>query len=257
VRHGSPVMTVQFDSDSRRILSREFAGPAHVWQVGQDEKLAEVLRIPETDVVVFSPDGTRIAATDGATVQILDVTGGKTISQMTMARERIVHLTFSPDGTRLATAGGKSSARIWDVTTGAAATPPLNHKDRVMYVVFSPDGTQLLTASADNSARLWDAATGDPLSPPLSHADAVRHAAFSSSGRRIVTSSEDKTSRVWDIAQSVSVDDLAEFSHLLSARRVDETGALVVMDQVELLAAWQQVRNTLRGLDVAPQAAGH
>jgi len=245
LRHRSPVLAVQFDRDGKRLLSLEFEAKAHLWRVGETGEIAEISSFPEVDLAVLSADGARVATAAGLEVQIWNVANGRQSISRMAASNRLRRLAFSPDGGRLVTASQDGVARIWEVATGAAVTPPMRHDGGLMHIEFSPDGTQVLTAGEDRSARLWEAASGEPLTPPLRHRDLVRHATFRRDGERIVTSSGDQTARVWDISAS-DPHLLEALGQLLSARRIDDTGAVVALGQPALLAAWQQWRATSR-----------
>jgi tetratricopeptide (TPR) repeat protein len=176
--------------------------------------------------VVFSPDGTRLAAATGD-AGIWDAASGEQLRQIRQY-DRVVAVAFSPDGTRLATAASK--ARIWNAASGkklcevshevsalrraidtrfgtakpaarsaSAAFMTGNASTKVVAVAFSPDGTRLATGSEDGSARVWDAASGKKLLE-IRHDSPVTAVAFSPDGYRLATGSEDKSVRIWSVA---------------------------------------------------------
>ena len=152
--------------------------------------------------VVFSPDGTRLASASwDKTIQLWDVSTGRTIQRFaghTFGRSSVV---FSPDGTRLASsASGDKTIRLWDVSTGRSIQCFAEHTAGVSSVVFSPDGTRLASASWDKSIRLWDVSIGRTIQRFEGHTNWVSSVVFSPDGTRLASASGDKTIRLWDVS---------------------------------------------------------
>jgi WD40 repeat protein len=113
-------------------------------------------------VMVFSPDGTRLAASVGdGMAQIWDTRTGQRIASFSGHKGLIQQILFSPNGQHLVTRGADGTVRIWKsegrfgyadnqlaVLTGHAGT--------IHAVAFSPDGKQLATGGSDGTVRLWD-----------------------------------------------------------------------------------------------------
>jgi WD40 repeat protein len=243
--HSAPVKYVEFSPDGRRILAVDADEIARVWEVDLVKEVSS-LQHKDVNLAVFSPAGKRLAtaSTVDRRVRVWDAATRAAIAETDSQDQRLVSLTFSPDGTSLAGSDEVSgTARIWSAATGLPITPPLAHGNRVMNVHFSADGRMLVTASADRTARVWDAATGRPLTPPLPHGEVVRDAEFSPVGRQLATASEDGCARVWELSpEERTVQELADLSRLVAARRLDETGAVVPMKSVDLRHLWQTRR---------------
>ena len=108
-------ISTTFNADGSRIAWRDMTQHVHVWDV---DAAREVLTIPEpggeVGQMVFSPDGTRLAAPVGpGEVKVWDAGGREVLS---LKDEGSVHdLAFSPDGAVSSpTSGG---------TTTTATTP--------------------------------------------------------------------------------------------------------------------------------------
>ena len=105
--------------------------------------------------VVFSPDGTRIAAGDwdGKTT-LWDINTGTALATY-IHKSYVNSLTFSPNGKLIAISSRDATATLWDVETRTACFT-ITHQDSVTATTFSPDGTLLATSSSDATATLWD-----------------------------------------------------------------------------------------------------
>jgi WD40 repeat protein len=120
----------------------------------------------------------------------------------------------------------------------------MQHDGRVLHAVFSADSGRVLTASTDRTARVWNAASGQPVTEPLEHGGVVRYAEFSPDGQQVVTASEDRTARLWRLSPgSVDAEGWMRRAQLLSARRIDETGAVVTVDTAQFLDLWKKANH--------------
>ena len=236
--HDDAVEYAEFSADGSAILSIDFGRTARLWNVKTGRERTEMRR-KEIRLARLSPDG-RSMATGGRAVQVWDVATGAAVGRPVQSEYQLTALAFTPDGRRFATAH-EGDVRIWETPTGKPVTPPMLHKSRVMHVAFSADGTRLLTASTDHTARVWNAASGQAITEPLEHGETVRHAEFSPDGKLAVTASADNTARLWNVApDNTAVKEWTRRSQLLSARRIDETGAVVNIDTTQFLKLWNE-----------------
>jgi WD40 repeat protein len=197
-----------------------------------------------------------VTASGDHTARVWDADTGEALTPPLQHANAVSMASFSPDGRRVVTASADNTARVWDADTGKALTPPLQHAESVSSASFSPDGRRVVTASDDKTARVWDADTGKALTPPLQHAKSVSSASFSLDGRRVVTASGDHTARVWDVSlDERPLADIVGLAELMSAHRIDFTGAIARLPTEDLSRLWAELRSKYPSeFTVAPEA---
>jgi eukaryotic-like serine/threonine-protein kinase len=103
--------------------------------------------------VRFTPDGSRLLAHVGNTINALALDGTPAIL-LRHPRES-PRSCLSPDGKTLATCSTGGVVHLWNAVTYRKIGRPLRCADGVQSLAFSPDGRQLLAASHDGTARVW------------------------------------------------------------------------------------------------------
>jgi WD40 repeat protein len=168
---------------------------------------------PDVQQVVFSPDGTLLAAELDQTVLIWNVgSPGKPGSPKVLEHESygISPIAFSPDGNLIATEDATQKVGeapvfqvlIWDARSPEVRPQPVarlkEHGDDLHTFAFSPDGRTLasLPWSDDRTVRVWDVATGK-LKASLSMEDEFpNNVAFSPDGELLAIVASDQV-QVW------------------------------------------------------------
>ena len=123
-----------------------------------------VTRIIDTGIepqgrLVFSPDGTRLAAVNGAAAKLWNVATGEAVQVFRGHRSGVKGLAISPDGRLLATSSGDETARIWSLETGKSLAVLKDTARRtwtLSSIVFQPDGQGLVTSSWGDLVRVWN-----------------------------------------------------------------------------------------------------
>jgi WD40 repeat protein len=209
--YAGPVGCLAFSPDSQRLASGSSDG-IKLWNLattGERFAIVDPGLGPRrwAEKVAFSPDGRKIAASDGRTTGIVDSFTGEVLltlrctdgpSEVPWAWAS--DLAFSPDGRFIAAGSCDGAVRVWNVATGQEGFAFRGHTGCVNSVAFSSDSRRLASGGADKCVRVWDAAAGTELFTLKGHAEAVTSAAYSPDGRRLASASWDKTVRVWDAA---------------------------------------------------------
>src|SRR5947209_14501321 len=130
-------------------------------------------------VLALSPDGTRLAASDGRCLRLYDVATGKELNRAPMEPDRHEEcgaLAFAPDGHQLASVDGPlfgydtMTITLYPVSA-AGRLGPARHlrppeprlgaaRVGVDHAAFSPDGRSVAAGTHEGEVRVWDAADG-------------------------------------------------------------------------------------------------
>jgi class 3 adenylate cyclase/GTPase SAR1 family protein len=106
--------------------------------------------------LAWSPDGLRLAASTGETVQVLDVETGTQLSVL-KNKGAIGKISFDPTGRMIVAAGPDPMVTVWDTESGTLLDTLEGHSKHVRDVSWSPDGKLFASASTDATIRIWDA----------------------------------------------------------------------------------------------------
>ncbi len=237
LKHGSAVLSAQFSSDGRWIVTASADGTTRVWDAQTGQPLAKPLEHRQPLLSArFSPDGKRsVPAPSARIVCVWDAQSGQVLAQP--VRDVTSH-QFSPDGTRIVTVSPDNSAGVWNKEIGEALPSPIKNRSRVTSAEFSPDGKRIVTASRDKTARVWDAQTGQPLTEPMAHGHWVNSAHFSPDGKRIVTASRDKTARVWDAQSGQPLTEALQHSNSVASAEFSPDGKRIVTASEDGARVW-------------------
>jgi WD40 repeat protein len=149
--------------------------------------------------VVFSPDGTRLAAAGrNGRIRIWNVASGSRERDIPTDRRRIRSLAFSPDGRMLAAAGQSTSIRILDVETGEVAVSLETRPAKVHALLFL-DSATLATGGTDNCISIWDLGSRQVTRRLAGHTGTVAALACDASSKTLVSGSYDTTLRIWNL----------------------------------------------------------
>lgn len=246
LKFSDPVSAVSFNPSSQMLV----VAAGSIVAVADVNRGVEILRFTHEATiysVVFSPDGSLIAAggADGSAL-ILSTSGTKTISKL---REdgAVLAVAFDPTGKLVATGSSDQTARVFEASTGhelwrasqggAVVSVAFSQDGRfvamgsqdavakvfdaqtgyqvaelpqdaaVFKVVFSLDSRFVATGSADGSARVFEATTGKEVWRAF-HGGSVYDVAFSPDGRYVASASVDNTARVFRAANGEEVSKL-------------------------------------------------
>src|SRR5262249_29160571 len=140
--------------------------------------------------IVFSPDGTRIAAAGEDAVAGIDTQSGRELYVLREHTSRVSTGAWGADGRTLLTATtgqfGVSSIpgqlKLWRASDGQVVHELKGHNAGIAGAAFHPDGTRVLSSSGDGTVKLWDTVSGQEI---LSLRLQVKEAHFDPRGERL------------------------------------------------------------------------
>lgn len=162
---GPAYSNVAFSPDTQWLAAGLGNGPIAIWQTQIWPEVARLESPPGiVNKLVFSPDGTRLAAVVSSgemdtRILVWEVPGWHVVSEM-LADDVVWDIAFSPDSRWLAAGLGQGierppadEAQLWEVDSGELVAR-LPHERQVLSVAFSHDGTRLASAGHD-AVKIW------------------------------------------------------------------------------------------------------
>ena len=225
---GSPVESVSYSPNGRRLAFAGEDGRAHVFDVrtgsailvrkvgaGGDVSFGAsvLLRGAKGPLRVVDPRTEQVTcvlarAADAVAVgrfvalvwngigHVWDARTCRRLRTVGKVGKTAVSLVASPDGTRAAFLSGRE-ARIVAIPGGRPLFRLL-HRGEITSLAFSGDASLIVTGGRDGVARIWNGRTGKRLHELAGHAGQVLDVSMAARGTEVATASTDGTARVWD-----------------------------------------------------------
>ncbi len=134
-------------------------GIIRLWDVDSGQLVRQMQGSGNSVEVVYSPDGSVLAAgdvgwADEFSVRLWDPISGELRQTLSGHTKDVSALAFTPDGQVLASGDWDGFTRLWDVTTGKQLQV-LEQGGSVESAAFRPDGGHLATAGSDGLIWIW------------------------------------------------------------------------------------------------------
>jgi WD40 repeat protein len=203
----SPVRSLAFSPNETLLASFDNKGTVAVVDWAANRAVTNLLvRLPRhggAGVVVFSPDGSRLAiGEDYGMIRILNLgtNAPVTMTHLTQGGDGVTALAFSPNGGLLAAAFGFTTGTIrpYDASSGEPRGQT-NHTGSVSALAFTGDGRRLASVGADRTIRVWRVANLAELSCLRGHEGEGGALAFLPDGKTLVSGCEVGTACFWDL----------------------------------------------------------
>ncbi|KAK2579509.1 hypothetical protein KPH14_010815 [Odynerus spinipes] len=142
-----------------------------------------------TFLMVFSPDGTKLASTHGNhNVYITEVKTGKNIRTLSGHPRTPWCIAFHPSSSQILASGCLGGqVRVWDLSGGSEVWNAESHTV-IASLAFHPS-EQLLVIATYNEIHFWDWSQPEPFAVASTRSDKekVRYVAFDNLGRKLIT----------------------------------------------------------------------
>ena len=158
------------------------------------------LGITDTNAIVFSTDGARLAVATANGIAVYDTYTGKEIALFSTPLDNVPALAFSPDNQIIASANADATLDLWNAHTGEHIKNFVGHTYPIVALAFSPDGNTLASGSF-KEIRLWNltAEQSTRASVLQGHRDMVTTLVFSPDGKTLASTSFYGTILLWDV----------------------------------------------------------
>jgi WD40 repeat protein len=151
------------------------------------------------DVLIFSPDNTKIAAINrNGRIYIWDI-NTKESKEIEIYNKNYTHdMLFHPDGNKIFSTYD-NDIRVWDLNTGQEIQTLSGHTDIVSSLSISADGEKLVSSSYDKTIKVWDLNIGQEIKSLSGHQRGITCVSISKDGTKAVSGSVDEILRIWDL----------------------------------------------------------
>ncbi|XVQ10938.1 WD40 repeat domain-containing serine/threonine protein kinase [Spirillospora sp. CA-255316] len=195
---------VAFRPDGKSLISGQWDGSVRLWNVASRSSSIIMADPDGAGGIAMSPDGRKVARSEGKKIRIFDVAGNRTARTLTGHTKSVGSVAFSPDGRLLAsTSSLDNTVRIWDVASGRSLRVIPSDVLSIFsdVLAFSPDGKTLAKANDKNSVQFWDVASGSLTKTFTNSEDSSFYSlAFSPDGKTLATGTGRGSIMLWDVA---------------------------------------------------------
>jgi WD40 repeat protein len=133
------VLSVAFSPGGSRVLSGTEGHKVHLWDAATGRLLRTFQADGMVSSVAFSPDGTRVLATDTNTVKLWDAASGRLLRTYAGHAGVVGSVAFLPDAKRLLSGGEDGTVRIWNAASGEILVTMLAASDGE-WLAITPEG---------------------------------------------------------------------------------------------------------------------
>ncbi len=199
------IIRVLFTRDGKRIAFESRTDPVkeggelRIYEVDSRKELRVIRHSGwNFEDVMFSPDGSTIAATQGPDLTAWIVESGE---QVLFHDAFVDQIRFSRDGRTLTGIGSTGQLGVFDLAARRTIFPGKMDIANLGTVALSPDDRVLVVSAGSRVLHFWDIqGRRDRFSVPDAHTDSVDSVLCTPDGKTLITASKDRTIRLWDRA---------------------------------------------------------
>jgi WD40 repeat protein len=257
--HTAQVDTVAWSPNGQLIASGSIDGTIEIWNANNghidltynfaavaDSQHIGALQAfsggddPGTYTLMWSPDGSRIAAAMGSSiVKVFDARTGNTLLTYSDYSGKIDAMAWSPNGKYIVTAGWSPNGKyivtagrhyattVWDASNGKTiTTTQVSDTNAVFSLAWAPDSQRVALGYLDGSVRVWNPFTSSTLALD-GNSQYVFALAWSPDGSRLATASIDDTVQVVNASTGIQLSVYAGHSNELRTIAWSPNGSFI------------------------------
>lgn len=179
IGHGGPVMGIDVDPATGRVLTASFDYSVILWSLKGDGAIHSAAGTVShrlighnaaVNDVAFVPGAEKaVSVSDDGSMIVWNLKDGTMIRQLEDTGDKVLDVTVSADGRFAAIARWDGTARLIDLGSLSEVQRFEGHRGNVNAVAMSDDGATLYSGSYDGSIRAWNTATGKETALVLNH----------------------------------------------------------------------------------------
>lgn len=187
--------------------------PITLDNLGKIQKIAEWYQSPTMSGLVFSPDGSILAAANLQPnelfpIKLWSTKNGQLLSSLAINGQANLRLASSPDGKLLAAVFYSQGAFLWDMQTGNALPSPSGNEATIS-LAFSPNSKTLAYGTAFTAQlSIWDLTENHLLRPIKAERHDIQTISFSPDGNEIMTGGGITGVEVWNSSNGQLINQL-------------------------------------------------
>jgi len=195
--NSSPLWSVEWSPDGKRILTAGADGVARIWEVETPGHGKQIEHLSPLRTAIWSPEGRYILSAATPIAHVWDAETNQEVQRFDGHFYQINTAAWESNGERVITGDSLGTAIIWDAATGEQILSFNVHGQAILSADWSPDGRWIITGSQEGTAKIWDAENGEEKYPLKTHGNSVLSVSWSPDQKMVITTSSDNTAIIW------------------------------------------------------------
>jgi WD40 repeat protein/serine/threonine protein kinase len=224
---GQGIWTAAISPDGRLLAFAGESGVVQVWDRAAQALVAKIQNGGDVMAVIFSPDGSLIAAGNGEqrSVSLWSAEDAVRLGSHTPDDPApVVAADLSADGGRLVVAKASGVVELWDAASGQFREVLSHQPEKVSVARMSPEGSQVAVGGEDGLVCLLGVGSGKPCAPLGHQRLTVMDLQFDAAGKRLASSSGDLSTCLWDVASKSLIRNLRGHEFQVNGLRFSPDG---------------------------------
>ncbi len=204
--HAQQVDFAAFSRDGSRVVTVSEDGTSQIWDSSTSKPVCPPLATGELPGIIgsrlwadFSPDGSKVATSNGESIQVWNSkTGAAITAPLKLDNAALVRFV---DDTSILGVTGFGATQTWNADSGEIIHNFHRHGEGYNSGQFAlaPDGREIAIGEGA-TVQVWDANSEKALTCPMHHSQGIQFMQFSPDGTKLLVISLDNSVRIWNLA---------------------------------------------------------